>query len=83
MHPKQPYKPISCDFYDELEAYATQQKIVGVEFETPDGHMRHCEVRIVNLETRNKEEFVLLDNGLELRLDVIHSVNGKLMPDHC
>lgn len=83
MHPKQPYKPISCDFYDELEAYATQKKIVAVEFETPEGHMRHCEVRIVNLETRNKEEFVLLDNGLEIRLDYIHSVNGHLMPDHC
>jgi Rho-binding antiterminator len=83
MNPKQPYKPISCDFYDELEAYAVQQKIVLVEFETPKGQMRQCEVRIVNLETRNKEEFVLLDNGLEIRLDFIHSVDDKLMPDHC
>ena len=83
MHPKQPYKPISCDFYDELEAYATQQKIVVGEFETPEGNMRQCEVRIVNLETRNKEEFVTLDNGLEIRLDYVHDVNGRLMPDHC
>lgn len=83
MHPKQPYQPISCDFYDELEAYATQKRVVTVEFETPDGYMRHCEVRIVNLETRNKEEFVHLDNGLEIRLDFIHSVDGNLMPDHC
>ncbi|WP_353481592.1 hypothetical protein [Haliscomenobacter sp.] len=83
MHPKQPYKPINCDFYDELEAFATQQKTVLVEFETPQGNMRKCEVRIVNLETRNKEEFVTLDNGLEIRLDFIHSVDGALMPDYC
>ena len=79
----QKYQPISCDFYDELELLAMRQQEADLLLH--DGHGSEERIRSVikNLYTRNKEEFMLLRDGSEIRLDRIISVNGKAMKNYC
>ncbi len=84
------YTPISCSFYDELEALATRKERVVIEYydsindkitvppviKTVDGFIK-------NLYTKSKEEFVELDNTFTIRLDKIVAVNGKVMRLYC
>ncbi|GGD46190.1 hypothetical protein GCM10012288_20580 [Malaciobacter pacificus] len=70
------YKPIACQFYDELESLAVKKvksKIVYSE----DNIQKEIEDFIVDFKTLNKEEFMILQNGLQIRLDKVLSVNGK------
>ena len=77
MTTNEKYIPINCNYYDELELFAlrkTNCKIVLLgekEEETIQG-------LIQNLYTRKGEEFMLLNDGKEIRLDKIISVNGKI-----
>jgi Rho-binding antiterminator len=83
MYPKQPYQPISCSFYDILEALATEKKTVAVEYYVNANACRCSEAVILDFETRDKEEFLLLDNGMRIRLDHLLSVDGKEPFDYC
>ena len=77
------YHPINCSYYDELEAYATLRKTVRIDYLTPTGEAASIDARIVNLYTLNKEEFMVLDNQQEIRLDRLRSVDGKVVPLTC
>lgn len=74
---KPEYKPINCSYYDELEAIATLRKIVEVEYYEDNLPVKIEEVGILNLYTKNKEEFVVLSNDLTIRLDRLIQVDGK------
>ena len=78
-----PYTPISCSFYDELEAIATLRQTAVIRY-TGD-HQKTLEVsgKIKDLFVRNKVEYLLLDSGQEIRLDTLISVNGKIMGNYC
>lgn len=76
------YIPINCSYYDELEAAATQAKIVKLVYRDQSGE-KQLDTRIVNLYTKNKEEFMVLENGLEIRLDHLLSIDGKTPPMSC
>ena len=76
------YIPINCSYYDELEAAATQAKIVKLVYRDKSGE-KQLDTRIVNLYTKNKEEFMVLENGLEIRLDHLLSIDGKTPPMSC
>ena len=76
------YIPINCSYYDELEAAATQAKIVKLIYRDQSGE-KQLDIRIVNLYTKNKEEFMVLENGLEIRLDHLLSIDGKTPPMSC
>lgn len=71
------YKPINCNYYDELEAIATLKKKVLVKYQEKDQTLEAPDVRILDLYTKNKEEFVVLDNGRTIRLDYLIEVDGK------
>ncbi|MEO0340938.1 MAG: hypothetical protein AAF242_17220 [Bacteroidota bacterium] len=71
------YVPINCNYYDELEAIATLRKKVEVEYYEQDQPTTIQNVMIKDLYTKNKEEFVVFDNGLILRLDYLIKVDGK------
>lgn len=76
------YVPIACHFYDELEALAVKRvksKIVYSE----DYIQKEIEDFIVDFKTLNKEEFMLLQSGLQIRLDKIISVNDKEPSLYC
>lgn len=84
------YTPISCSFYDELEALATRKERVVIEYYdsindkiTVPPVIKTVEGFIKNLFTKSKEEFVELDNTFTIRLDKIVAVNGKVMRLYC
>lgn len=77
------YRPINCSFYDILEANATLKKTIRVVFLTTDGQQTETQGRIVNLFTKNKEEFVALSDGNLIRLDQLISVDGQQLEGFC
>jgi Rho-binding antiterminator len=78
-----PYLPISCDFYDILEALAVRQVKTTVEFMDGEKSVTLKEVIITDLQTRDKEEFMYLDNDQVIRLDQLVTVNGEERPGAC
>lgn len=68
------YKPISCSFYDQLETFAvkkTKLEIIYLE----NNENKKIEAFINNFKTLNKEEFLILSNTLEIRLDNIIKIS--------
>ena len=75
------YKPVNCDFYDELEALATLKKKSDIIFTADNGGKSVIQGRITDLYTRDHVEYMKLDNGLEIRLDSIIQIAGKKPED--
>lgn len=71
-----PYRPISCDFHDILEATATRRTRARVEFLDEGGGHRSVEARIVDLGGGTGGEYMTLESGERVRLDRIVSVDG-------
>ena len=68
------YKTVSCQFYDELEALAVKKiksKIIYMDNENE----KSIEDIIVDFRTKNKEEFLILSDGTQIRLDKIIRIN--------
>ncbi len=76
------YKPISCDFYDELEAYSILKKEVEIFYEEETGNPASTFGRIKNLYSRDNVEYLLLDTGIEIRLDLLIRVDNKVLADY-
>ncbi len=72
------YLPINCSYYDELEAIATLKKVVTIVYCDEQGGEVNATTRITNLFTRQKEEFMVLENGIQFRLDRLVSADGKV-----
>ena len=66
---KHGYHPVSCDYYDQLEAATLHQKEVEIEVEI-DGQRAWRKGIIGDLFSRDGEEFIRL-GSLEVRLDRI------------
>ncbi|MCC6724190.1 MAG: hypothetical protein IT258_06730 [Saprospiraceae bacterium] len=78
------YQPISCDFHSELELFALRQQPVEITFQSHfDGNQTTICEAIKDLYTRNGEEFLLLPDGTEIRLDQLVSVGGKVLSSYC
>ncbi|MEO1053332.1 MAG: NTP transferase domain-containing protein [Bacteroidota bacterium] len=75
------YKPINCSFYDYLESDATLKKVSKIVYMTGAGKTNVVEGVIQNLFIRDKAEFLILDSGLEIRLDKMVSFNDRNLPD--
>jgi len=76
------YKPIDCNFYDKLEAFATSKKICLIIYKQAD-EIINIHSKIVNLETINKEEFMVLEDDVRVRLDYLVSVDGDRLDGYC
>lgn len=72
-----PYQLVSCSFYDELEAIATLSRICTIRYRTETGEAVSIESKIIDLYSANKSEFLKLQDGTEIRLDRLISVDGK------
>lgn len=78
------YQPISCDFHSELELFALRQQPVEISYQPPNStEPTTIFATIQDLFTRNGEEFLLLPDGNEIRLDQLISVGGKMMSSYC
>lgn len=72
-----PYIPIDCSYYDRLEANAVKKVICEIVYRsTNDAPDIQQQAVITNVFSRNKEEFISLSTGEEIRLDRLMSVNG-------
>lgn len=70
------YKPISCSLHDELEARATLRKQSTILYRNEQNELETTVAIIKDIYTRSGEEFILLDNGMEIRLDKIEKIDG-------
>ncbi len=73
------YTPIDCNMYDILLAKATLSVDCNIEYIAKSGDTEQLKATIIDIYTKAKEEFMLLDNGLVLRLDEVVSVDGELI----
>ena len=71
------YKTVSCQFYDELEALEVK-KIKSRIFYMDNENEKYIEDLIVDFKTKNKEEFLILNNGTQIRLDKILKINEMI-----
>jgi transcriptional antiterminator Rof (Rho-off) len=66
------YQPVACDFHDQLEEAATLRRKVKLTLDHGE-----CTGLIRDIyTTETKEEFLLLDDGAEIRLDRIQAVEA-------
>ena len=77
--PKQPehYQPVSCRFYDYLEADATLGRVSDIKYVDQNGVVETISGIIKDLHTKKGEEFLQLDDGQVLPLDAILEFNGR------
>ena len=83
MEVRKDYRPISCDYYDELTWFSTQKKEVEIVYLDQNALEQRISDQITDLQTKNKEEFLITASGLSIRLDRLVSVGGKVPPLHC
>ena len=67
------YKRVNCDFYDQLEDYATKGKKLLLMV-MDDVSVSEIEGKIKTFATQNQIEFLILESGEHIRLDNIMSV---------
>lgn len=76
-HPQLPgkrYKPVDCDFTDDLEFVSIKKILVTVKFWNAETEITECQGLIEDILTQNKEEFLIMSNGSRIRLDHIFEI---------
>ncbi len=71
------YILVSCDFHDQLEAWATLRQTCQIIYRDSAHALIEVQGRIVDVYAADKADFLKLDSGTIIRLDKIVSVNGK------
>ena len=75
------YIPISCSYYDRLEAWAVRREPVKIQFQDlAQEKSVETEGIIVDLISRDKVEYLVLDTGEIIRLDHLITVNDIPLP---
>ncbi|MFT5166037.1 MAG: Rho-binding antiterminator [Saprospiraceae bacterium] len=80
---KEKYTPIACQFYDVLEMHASRKEEVTISYFESGESVKIVHSKIDTLVTRNKEEFLVLPDDTEIRLDQILSVNDTQFYGAC
>ncbi|WP_375416316.1 hypothetical protein [uncultured Hymenobacter sp.] len=84
METKPTYQPVSCSFYDELEARATLGQPCTLRYRTgADAPPVTYRGIIADLFIRDKVECLRLADGFELRLDTLLAVDDKELRNYC
>lgn len=77
------YNPISCNFYDELEARATLRRPCTIQYRE-GGHAHTLTGAVVaDLYVRDGVEYMQLESGRTIRLDRLIAVDDKELKDYC
>ena len=69
-----PYEPVDCDFTDDLEFVSVKKILVEVKFWSIDGGLQDSSGYVVDIFTKNKEEFLVLSSSIQIRLDLIFQI---------
>ncbi|WP_306643077.1 hypothetical protein [Sanyastnella coralliicola] len=67
---KKAYEPIDCGLYDHYEVYAMRRTLLSVTYKEGEKTVTNSLI-IKTLRALNGEEFLLAEDGTEIRLDRI------------
>jgi Rho-binding antiterminator len=68
------YTPVDCDFHDRFEALATLRKDCTIVYRNA-GEIAEIRGKIIDVYAKNKADWCKMNNGTEIRLDWIVSLN--------
>ncbi|MCB0668035.1 MAG: hypothetical protein KDC80_19545 [Saprospiraceae bacterium] len=71
------YHPVSCKFYDQLEAWATMKTKLDIIYQNRPGESLLISGQIKDLYTREKCEYLMMESGVEIQLDLIDKVTAS------
>lgn len=71
------YIPVSCDFHDQLEALATLRQTCQIVYRNAADELIEIQGLIVDVYAANRADFIRLQDGTEIRLDRLVSVDGQ------
>ena len=74
------YQPIDCSYHDILLAKATLKEVCTIVYASKEGEVA-VKAQILDVYTKQKEEFMKLSSGETIRLDQIIRVNDDEMPE--
>lgn len=80
MDPAKTYKPIDCDYYDRLEAWATTKTPSTIIYQDETDGQQSVAAVIADVYTKDKVEYLKTDAGKVIRLDTLISVNDVPVP---
>ncbi len=69
------YIPVSCALYDEFETAAVKKQECEIVYLEEDKE-RSVKTRISNFKSFERQEFMILEDGTNVRLDRVVSFNG-------
>lgn len=81
MEEKNKYKPISCNYYDHLEAIATLGKKVPIRYWDDREKEITIDGRIIDFQIAQEVEYLILAEGISIRLDRLISVDQLLLSE--
>ncbi len=81
MQPQTPYIPISCQFHDYIEHYATLRRLVEIRY-WEAGQRKYTKSRILSTCTENGAEYLILEvTPFRLRLDQLIAIETHELID--
>lgn len=80
---KEKYIPINCDFYDEIEILAMRGTKCKIVYQDKENEVLTIEGIINDVYAKNKEEFLIVNKELKIRLDQLISIDDKMVPKAC
>ena len=79
---KTPYTPISCSFYDRLEAWAVRREHVEIQFRRNDSDtIQLVSGVIADVFSKDNAEYLIVSTGEKIRLDRLVAVNNIPLPE--
>jgi len=80
----QPYKAISCELVDHIEHFATLKQQVNINyFNDVTKQTETIKTQIITWQNKGNGEYILLANGLWLRMDKINKINNVIFDRNC
>lgn len=78
-----PYTPIDCNFYDRIESAITQRQPASLTYLSLSGESEYLCEQLVNLLSKDQQEFLVTESGKLIRLDHIISLNNIFLEKQC
>lgn len=78
LHKEESYKPISCSLYDKMESDATLGKTSDIKYRKRK-EIVSVQSRIKTFKVKDGIEYMILEDGSEIRLDHLTQFNDSLV----
>jgi hypothetical protein len=77
------YQPVSRDFFEALELLADLRKPCEIVFRSENGARTVIRDKITALYDREGREWLRTGSGMEIGLDKVEQVDGKMPSNYC